>query len=210
MSDKASQNNRQCDCFFGFLFLGGSTFFLVNLKENIKHLYYCYDSEGNPPVINCSQMAKNKEYISMSWRHNEKKLSLYWEVQTCNNSNIYKNPSKHCLWKKLHTYHIKRQFIQCVNNKANLRELIAATGLVILLKLASNHWFFSLCDHEIWWMTRKIKGYFFYTTSSFLHHFKSIGEFELKLQSGNGQFRSKSAIVCPVWPWNLMDDVERQ
>ena len=40
-------------------------------------------------------------------------------------------------------------------NKANLRDLIVATGLVILLKLDSNRWFFNLCDLEIWWMTSK-------------------------------------------------------
>ena len=40
-------------------------------------------------------------------------------------------------------------------NKANLRDLIAATGLVILLKLDSSRWFFSPCDFEIWWMTLK-------------------------------------------------------
>ena len=40
-------------------------------------------------------------------------------------------------------------------NKANLRDLIAATGLVILLKLDSNHRFFSPCDLEIWRMTFK-------------------------------------------------------
>ena len=33
--------------------------------------------------------------------------------------------------------------------------MIAATGLVILFKLYSNHRFFSLCDLEIWWMTPK-------------------------------------------------------
>ena len=44
---------------------------------------------------------------------------------------------------------------QVPNNKANLRNLIAATGLVILLKLDSNHRFFSPCDFEIWWMTTK-------------------------------------------------------
>ena len=38
-------------------------------------------------------------------------------------------------------------------NKANLRDLIAATGLVILLKLDLNRRFFSPCDLEIWWMT---------------------------------------------------------
>ena len=36
-----------------------------------------------------------------------------------------------------------------LNNKANLRDLIAATGLVILLKLDLNPRFFSRCDLEI-------------------------------------------------------------
>ena len=40
-------------------------------------------------------------------------------------------------------------------NKANLRDLIAATGLVILLKLDSNRRFFSPCNKEIWRMTLK-------------------------------------------------------
>ena len=40
-------------------------------------------------------------------------------------------------------------------NKANLRDLIAATGLVISLKLDLNRRFFSPCDLEIWWMTQK-------------------------------------------------------
>ena len=40
-------------------------------------------------------------------------------------------------------------------NKANLRDLIAATGLVILLKFDPNHWFFSPCDLEHWWMSLK-------------------------------------------------------
>ena len=50
----------------------------------------------------------------------------------------------------------------------------------------------------------------FYTMSSFVHHFKAMGEFKLELQSGNAQFGSKSVIFCPVWPWNLMDDLEKQ
>ena len=40
-------------------------------------------------------------------------------------------------------------------NKANLRDLIATTGLVILHKLDSNRRFFSPCELEIWWMTSK-------------------------------------------------------
>ena len=53
-------------------------------------------------------------------------------------------------------------------------------------------------------------GHLFYTTPSFVHHFKSIGELKQKLQSGNAQFGSKSAIFCPVWHWNLTDDLGNQ
>ena len=40
-------------------------------------------------------------------------------------------------------------------NKANVRDLIAVTGLVILLKLGSNHWFFIPYDLEFRWPTLK-------------------------------------------------------
>ena len=95
------------------------------------------------------------------------------------------------------------------NNKTNLRDLIAATGLVI------SNWIQTLTfsarvnvKFDGW--PRKTIGHFFYTTSSFVHHFKSIGEFKLDLQSRNAQFGSKLAIFYPVWPWNLMDDLGKQ
>ena len=56
----------------------------------------------------------------------------------------------------------------------------------------------------------KTIGHLFHATSSFVHHFKAIDEFNLELQSGNAQFGSKSAIICPVWPWNLTDDLQKQ
>ena len=59
------------------------------------------------------------------------------------------------------------------------------------------------------WPWKKI-GHLFYTTLSFVHHFKSIVEVKLELQSGNTLFRSKSAIFCPVWPWTLTNDLEKQ
>ena len=168
-------------------------------------------------------------------------------------------------------------------NKANLRDLIAAICLVILLKLDSNRRFFSPCNLELdgwpllcyiklcasfqihrwiqtWFtvwkhsirvkigdflsrvilklmndlgkqhgtssilhqtlciilkpsvisITLKAIGHLFYSTSSFVHHFKATAEFKLQLQSGSAQFRSISAIFCPVWPRNLMDDHEKQ
>ena len=56
----------------------------------------------------------------------------------------------------------------------------------------------------------KTIGHLFYVASSFMHHFITISEFKLKLQSENAQFGSKSVIFCPVWPWNLTNDLEKQ
>ena len=55
----------------------------------------------------------------------------------------------------------------------------------------------------------KTIGHLLYVASSFVHHFIAIGEFKLKLQSGNSQFGSKSPIYCPVWPWNLTDELKK-
>ena len=43
------------------------------------------------------------------------------------------------------------------------------------------------------WLWKTIEN-LFYTILSFVHHFKSIGEMKLELQSGNAQFGSKLAI----------------
>ena len=56
--------------------------------------------------------------------------------------------------------------------------LIAATGLVILLKLYCRR-FFGLCGLEIWWLTLKKIEHLFYTMLSFVHHFKAICEFKI-------------------------------
>ena len=138
-------------------------------------------------------------------------------------------------------------------NKANLKDLIAVTGLVILLKLDSNHRFFSPCDLEIWWMTSKKRApllYYIKLCTSFHSHqwiqtgVKSLGiinsgqnrrfffyleiwrmtlkkallccfRFCAPLQSygwmsiQTGVTVRKPPILvkighfCPVWPWNL-------
>ena len=57
----------------------------------------------------------------------------------------------------------------------------------------------------------KTIGHLFYVASSFMHHFIAISEFKLKLQSGNAQFGSKSAIFLSCvtskfdgWPWKTI------
>ena len=94
-------------------------------------------------------------------------------------------------------------------NKANLRDLIAATGLVI------SNWIqivnFSarvIVKFDGW--PRKTIGHFFYTTSSFLHHFKSIGEFKLfTVQKGSiwveiGDMLSCVTLKFDGWPWKTI------
>ena len=50
-------------------------------------------------------------------------------------------------------------------------------------------------------------GHLLWATLSFVHHFMAIGQFKLKLKSGNAQFRSKSAIFFPcdleIWRMTL-------
>ena len=60
-------------------------------------------------------------------------------------------------------------------------------------------------DEWLW----KTTGYLSCAMTSFVHHFIAIGEFKLKLQSGNAQFWSKSSILWFVWPSNLTDDLEK-
>ena len=61
---------------------------------------------------------------------------------------------------------------------------------------------------DVWpWKTI---GLLFYVAPSLLHHFITIGEFKLELQSGNAQSGSKSTIFCATWPSNLTDDLEKQ
>ena len=50
-------------------------------------------------------------------------------------------------------------------------------------------------DLGIWQWPSKTIGHLFYSTSSFVHHFKAMGELKLELQSGNAQFGSKPAIL---------------
>ena len=52
----------------------------------------------------------------------------------------------------------------------------------------------------------KTKGYIFYVISSYVHHFKTIGESKLELWSGKAQIGAKFAltfVTLPfgLWPW---------
>ena len=59
-------------------------------------------------------------------------------------------------------------------------------------------------------MTLKNSRAAFLAMSSLVEHFKAIGKFNLELQSENAQFGFKIGVFfCSMWPWNLMDDLEK-
>ena len=97
-----------------------------------------------------------------------------------------------------------------LKNKANLRDLIAATGLVILLKLDPNHRFFSPCGLEIWWMTSKNNK------APLLHYIKLWASFKIHRWIQTEITVRKRPIpvkICdffPMGPWNLMDDLGKR
>ena len=157
---------------------------------------------GNSLVLNRSQTITWTNDYQVQWlymlsqRHDD--LTLQWRH---NDHNGVSNHQPHGCF--------TQSFIQAQINKANLRDLIAATGLVISnwIKIVN---FFACVTVKFYGWPRKTIGHFFYTTSSFVHDFKSIGEFKLDLQSRNAQFGSKLVTCYPVWPWNLMDDHGKQ
>ena len=78
--------------------------------------------------------------------------------------------------------------------KANLRDLIVATGLAILLKLDSNLRLFARVTLKFDGWPWQIIRHVLYTTSSFVYHVISISEFKLESQSENGPSGSNSTI----------------
>ena len=95
-------------------------------------------------------------------------------------------------------------------NKANLRDLIAATGVVILLKLDSNRRFFSPCDLEIWWMTPKnnrapllcyLKLYASFRTHWWIHTGVSL---ETPIWVKIDYFFSRVTLQFDGWPWKTI------
>ena len=94
--------------------------------------------------------------------------------------------------------------------QANLRDLIAATGLLVLLKFDPNRRFFSPCDLEIRWMTSKNNR------APLLYHIKLCVSFQIHRWIQTEVTVRKHSIwvkigdfFCPVWPGNLMDDLEQ-
>ena len=117
--------------------------------------------------------------------------------------------SKRFFYKKCYKTEINWNVFKNIKyNKANLRDLIAATGLVIILKLDLNRQFFSPCDLEIWWMTLKTNR------APLLCYFKLCASFRSHwwIQTGVRvqkrpiwvkfeDFKSRVTLEFDGWPW---------
>ena len=112
---------------------------------------------------------------------------------------------------KLYYQVITSHFVCSMVNKANLRDLIAATGLVILLKFDPIHRFFSLCDLEIWCMTLKNN------IAPLLYYIKLCVSFQIhrwiqtkvtvrkrSIRVKIGDFLSRVTLKFDGWPWKTI------
>ena len=88
-----------------------------------------------------------------------------------------------------------------INDKTNLRDLKAATGLVILLKLDSNFLLAHMTLKSNGWI-RKTIGHLFYAMSKFVHYFKAISKFNLELNIGN--ILSRVTLKFDGWSWKTI------
>ena len=86
-------------------------------------------------------------------------------------------------------------------NKANLRDLIPATSLIILLELDWNDQFFGPYDLEIWWMTLKNNW------ASFRSHWSiqtgvTVRKLSIRVKIVNFLFRV--TLKFDGWPWKTI------
>ena len=132
----------------------------------------------------------------------DKALSCYMALPRSNKMNILVKYSQ-LLWSGVKFFDSMWLF------KANLRDLIAATGLVISNRDSHNR-FVSPCDLEIWWMNlennRSPLLYYLKLYASFQIHWCSQTWVTVRKRS----IRVKFGDFRPAWPGNLMDDLEKQ
>ena len=114
-----------------------------------------------------------------------------------------------CVALKFSTSKKKRAPIQCPSSFVHYFVAICEFKLVLQ---SGNAQFRS--KSSIFWLTRPDRwpwnttGCIFNATLSFVHNFRAICEFKLRLESGNAQFRSKSSILWCVRSWNLTNDLK--
>ena len=147
----------------------------------------------------------SKPWVNSNWKYSPETLNLgdnwkyyfvqceleIWQMTLNNNGALFLYYIKLCAWYQSHGWIHVRVTVRKCSIWAKIDFLSHVT-----LKF------------DIRWYQRTI-GHLFFAISSFLYHSTAIGEFKLELQSRNAQFGSKSMIFFSVWPWNVMDDLEK-
>ena len=73
-----------------------------------------------------------------------------------------------------------------------------------------NRRFFSCVTFKFDGRPWKTIGHLFYAASSLVHHFIAIMEFKLSYSPETPSLGQNLRLCCPLWPWNLTDDLEKQ
>ena len=89
------------------------------------------------------------------------------------------------------------------------REIVMWNNLFMKYSHMQNRRFFVPCDLGIWWMTLKNNRAPLLCYIK-LCAFQSHRWIKTGITVQKRSIRVKIAIFCPVWPWNLMDDLEEQ
>ena len=157
-------------------------------------------------------MGSNKAILNLNLNLNYRASLFLWQSYNC--SDLWLFNWDRGIIRSNHYHCANKTAIQILSNASTKTSY---EGLIKTKHITTVYMHYNVYWKWLYWELRgkihrafKIIGHLFYTTSSFVHHFKFIGGFKQELQSGNAQFRSKSAIFGPMWPWNLMDDLEIQ
>ena len=173
--------------------------------------------EGNPALTSRfrSQRHSNAERNSESWRHHAICECQYWKLkrwrfyfclppQTTGNVSWASVGPTSVLSSQRWANADNLQEVLTRDNKANLRDLVAATGLVISNAIQID---FQPLKFDRW--PRKTIGDIYHAPRSHAYHFISLHEFKLELLSRNAQIGAKSSIFRLARPWNVTDDLEK-
>ena len=101
------------------------------------------------------------------------------------------------------TYYLIKRFIWINGNSANRKDLLAATGLVILRKWDSNLGFFGAYDLHFKWMTSQNNRAPVLSYGKLCTLCQSHLWFQTRATVRKRSIRSKAAILCHMWTWNL-------
>ena len=186
----------------------------------MRGIYWVTFSQSTGKRWECLQVMMSSWHVMKPRKAVQSSVSMgrcFWDQQDQLN---YRDWTTETNWNRPGGLHVQEWFratneinflsAHFLKNKANLRDLIAATGLVILLKLDLNCRFFSPCDLEIWWMTSKNNRAPVLCYFKLFASFRSHWWIQTEVTVRKPLIWVKINAFWAVWPWNLTDDLQKQ